>query len=70
MVVTTPAFVCRHRALDRGPGFRFLRFVLQEDRRAILGADIIALAVELGGVVGPRRRCRAGHRSRSGRDRK
>ena len=46
-----PAVVVGVGALDRGPGLRFLRLVLGEDRRAILGADVIALAVELGRVV-------------------
>src|SRR5215210_3120390 len=39
-------------ALDRGARLALLLVVEGEDRRAILGADVIALAVELGRVVG------------------
>ena len=37
--------------LDRGARFRVLPFILRKDCRAILGADIIALAIELGWIV-------------------
>ena len=39
-------------ALDRRARLALLLLVLREDRRAILRADVVALAVELGRVVG------------------
>src|SRR5436305_12543580 len=39
------------RARDRFIGLLFLHIVGREDRRAILRADVVALAVELGRIV-------------------